>query len=111
MILRRVGVFSIAKVCGVLYALLGFIVGGCLALASVLGAAFSNSEFGPLTGLLFGAGAFIFLPILYGFLGFCATALMAWLYNLVAGMIGGIEVELAPGALAQPAGAIPGAQP
>jgi len=33
-------------------------------------------------------------PLLYGGLGFLVGAFAAWIYNLVAGRMGGIEIEL-----------------
>jgi len=33
-------------------------------------------------------------PLLYAGLGFLVGAITAWIYNLVAGRIGGIEIEL-----------------
>ena len=36
-------------------------------------------------------------PLLYGFLGFLAGIIGATLFNLVASMVGGIEIELSQG--------------
>ena len=33
-------------------------------------------------------------PVLYGGVGFVATLIGAWLYNVVAGLVGGIEMDL-----------------
>jgi hypothetical protein len=44
--------------------------------------------------LLFGAGSVIFLPIFYGILGFVLGLITALLYNLVARLVGGIQIEL-----------------
>ena len=44
-------------------------------------------------GALFGVGAIILLPIFYGFFGFVGTLIMAALFNVAAGMVGGIEVD------------------
>ena len=41
-----------------------------------------------------GVGAIVFFPILYGCMGFVATLIGAWLYNVVAGLVGGIEMDL-----------------
>jgi hypothetical protein len=41
-----------------------------------------------------GIGAIIIFPILYGCIGFVATLVAAWLYNVVAGLVGGIEMEI-----------------
>jgi hypothetical protein len=43
---------------------------------------------------MLGVGAVIFLPIFYGVLGVVMGALSAALYNLFAGMVGGVKIEL-----------------
>ncbi len=45
-------------------------------------------------GLLFGVGAVVVMPIVYGLLGFVSALVGAALYNLVARVTGGIELEL-----------------
>ena len=45
-------------------------------------------------GALFGVGAVIFMPLFYGALGFITGIITAALYNLVAGWIGGVELQL-----------------
>ena len=44
-------------------------------------------------GGLFGVGAVIFLPIIYGVLGAIGGALTAVFYNIIAGMVGGLQIE------------------
>lgn len=46
------------------------------------------------SGLLFGAGAIVVLPIFYGVLGFVFAGIGAAIYNLVAGWVGGIEIDM-----------------
>ena len=97
MVVKRIGVMSSAKLSGMLYALIGLIIGAFVSLVAVLGVAFgvsSESPFGALGGLIFGVAAVIALPILYGVIGFIAGLLMAALYNLVARIAGGLEIEL-----------------
>lgn len=90
MVIRRVGALSCAKVSGLLYLILGLIVGACLSLVSLLG--FAGGSYSPLQGM-FGAGAIVMLPIFYGALGFLGTLVMAWLFNFAAGVTGGIEID------------------
>jgi hypothetical protein len=45
--------------------------------------------------MLFGAGATVAAPILYGVIGFVSTLIAAWLYNVIAGFVGGVEVDIA----------------
>lgn len=95
--IRRIGVFSAGKVFGVLYALFGLIFGAIFALFYLLGAAVgaANSQGSDtLVWLVFGIGSVIFLPLFYGILGFVFGLIGALLYNLVARLIGGIEIEV-----------------
>ena len=97
MTLKSVGVLSCAKVAGLLYGLMGLLFGALFSFLSVLGLAFGSAQGdaeGAFLGLVFGVGAVILLPIFYGVLGFIATAIGAALYNLIAKMAGGIELEL-----------------
>jgi hypothetical protein len=96
-VIRRVGVLSLGKVLGVLYALLGLIVGALFAIVSLLGAAVGAADSqasDAFAGLLFSVGSVIFLPIFYGILGFVFGLIGALLYNGIARLIGGIEIEL-----------------
>jgi hypothetical protein len=110
--IRRVGVLSVGKVMGLTYALIGLVAGGIFALFSFFGAALGSAMAestgeagGAIFGALFGVGAIIILPIFYGILGFLAGVLGAVFYNLVAGAVGGVELELggAPGTALPPA--------
>lgn len=95
MIVRRVGPLSFAKIAGVLYALMGLLAGGIISLVSLIGGAFapqgSDAGFG---GMLFGAAAIVALPIFYGVIGFIFTLIGAALYNLIAGWVGGVELDI-----------------
>lgn len=94
-VVRRIGVLSIGKIAGLLYASLGLIIGAFVALASTVGGlaglAQGESRF---IGMFFGVGAIVLFPCFYGLVGALMGMLMAALYNLVAGMIGGVELEV-----------------
>ncbi len=92
----RIGVLSLAKMLAVAYAFLGLFIGGVLSLISVMGAmgAAAGGDSGGLVAMLFGVGAVIILPIVYGCLGFVGGLISAPLYNLVAKVVGGVEIEL-----------------
>src|SRR5258708_27209901 len=101
-VIRRLGVLSVAKLQGALYALLGLIVGAVFALFSLFGAALGNalgsgSHGNALFGAAFGLGAVVLFPILYGVIGFIAGLVVAALYNLVAGVRGGRRVVVSGG--------------
>jgi hypothetical protein len=93
MILRRIGPVSAAKISAALYALMGLIAGAFISLFSLIGSAFAPHQAG-LGGVLFGAGALVALPIFYGVFGFIATLIAAALYNVLAGWLGGMELDL-----------------
>jgi hypothetical protein len=90
--IRSVGVMSCAKVFGITYACIGLlfipfaVLGG---LASMI----SEQSHGAIS-----SAVFVFLgllaPFFYGAIGFVFGAIWAWLYNLVAGWVGGIEIDL-----------------
>jgi hypothetical protein len=97
MVIRKIGVVSAAKIFGALYAGLGLVFGVIFALFSMVAglATMSQSEGGPPAGLgaIFGVGAIVLFPILYGVIGLIGGALSAALYNLFANMVGGLEIE------------------
>ena len=94
MIVKQVGVLSLAKVLGTLYALLGLIVGAFMSLIAIVGGMGQNRG---AEGVIFGIGAVIILPLMYGFGGLIGGLITGALYNVVAGIVGGIELELGPG--------------
>lgn len=96
MIIRRVGVLSVAKIAGVLYALMGLIIGAFISLFALVGsmAAMGGGNDEAIIGVFFGVGAVVIMPIFYGVLGGIFASISAALYNLVAGFLGGIEVEI-----------------
>jgi len=87
--IRSIGVFSVAKVYGVLCAVFGLLVAPFILLGPGL-AMLGGERRG------FGASIVVvaILPFLYGFMGFLAGGLMAFLYNAIAMALGGVEVDL-----------------
>ena len=92
MILKRVGVLSVGKILGAIYAVLGLLIGGIVSIISVLGASFGGGN-QALPGVLGGVAAIVLIPLFYGVIGFLAGVIGAALYNVAAGLIGGIELE------------------
>jgi hypothetical protein len=97
MIVRRVGVWSVSRMYGAMSAAFGLIAGLFLACFALIGAGVASQNPGvpSFAGPLFGVGAVIFLPIFYGVLGLVAGAIGGALYNVFAGMVGGIEIDVA----------------
>ena len=96
MVLKSVGVLSAGKVSGVICALIGLLAGGFMVLASLAGVAFNAQGQGggpQIPAMFFGVAALILVPIFYGVFGFIGGIIYAAIYNLVAGMVGGLELE------------------
>jgi hypothetical protein len=88
MVLHRIGPLSAAKVIALLYALFGLIMGAFFSIAALLRPDAGGG------GPLWGVAAVVVFPVLYAVLGLVVTLLTAWLYNVVAGAVGGIEFDL-----------------
>ena len=97
MIVRRIGAWSVGRVYGAMMATLGLFFGGCIALFSLVGAGIAganNPDIPSWMGAVLGVGAVIVLPLFYGVLGLVMGAVMAALYNIFAGMVGGIDLDV-----------------
>ena len=88
MVLNRIGPLSAAKVVAVLYAIFGLVMGAFLSVAALV-----RPDPGGVAPL-WGVAAVVFFPVLYGVGGFLVTLLTAWLYNVVAGVVGGVELDV-----------------
>jgi cell division protein FtsX len=99
MVIKRVNPVSAAKIGGVLYGLLGLVIGACVSVVALLFsgamAAASDQSGSSMFGMLFGAGAIIIMPIFYGVIGFVMTLISAALYNIASKITGGVEIEAA----------------
>ncbi len=91
-ILKSVGVLSVAKIMGLVYGTLGLIFMPIFLLVGFAGMMTGGrgSVFSGVAGIVLA----IFLPVLYGGMGFVMGAISALLYNLFAKWIGGIEVQV-----------------
>jgi hypothetical protein len=98
MIVKKVSPLSVAKVAGILYALIGLCFGALFSLfAMIWRASLSISNTPDLPGFpafLFGTGAIVIFPVFYGVMGFVFALIGAALYNVVSGWVGGIELEI-----------------
>jgi hypothetical protein len=92
MVIRRIEPMSAAKVGGMLYALLGLLFGVIFTLFSFTGMGMMGAGMGSM-GALFGVGAIIILPIVYGIAGFIFCGIAAAFYNVAAKMAGGLEIQ------------------
>lgn len=94
MVITRIGPMSLAKIAGVMYAAIGLLIGVVVALFALAGATLGSGAEGAVIGSALGLGAIVLLPVLYGALGFLVTLLGASLFNLAAGFVGGIEIDV-----------------
>lgn len=103
--IKRIGVLSLAKLYAVVMALFGLVVGviygGVVILVGIVASASQQQGQGAPAwiggaGVLFGLLMIVFMPAVYGLMGFIGGALAAWFYNLAAGVVGGLELELEP---------------
>jgi hypothetical protein len=94
LVLKRVGVLSLAKIEALIMAVFGLIIGLFYGLfLGALGAMMPAGRGGAAMGGIGIMAIFIF-PIIYAVIGFIAGALGAVIYNFASGFIGGIELEL-----------------
>jgi len=82
--LSRISPLQSAKTLAVLY----FLISLPMLLVMTLVFVFVQHQNLPLGGVL------LMLPLLYALAAFIGTLLVAWLYNLAAGWVGGIEVTI-----------------
>jgi hypothetical protein len=93
--LRRIGVVSAGKVAAVLYGVIGLLFGVLAALAVVFG--LTLGDFGEDLGssaAIYAVVLVVVMPIVYAAAGFVMAAIGALVYNLIARVVGGVELEL-----------------
>ena len=110
--IKRIDIISAGKVVGAIAAVIGFFVGLAISFISVIfgaivptllsqmsqlsamgGQSIPAMELFPIIGLM-GMVAIVAFPIIYGVMGFIWGAVGAAIYNVIAGRIGGVEIEL-----------------
>jgi hypothetical protein len=82
--IRKIGAFSLAKIFGLLYAILSLILVVILAIMTALS---------PARSFFLSSLYIVFLPILYGIVGFISGLVIAGVYNFIAIQMGGVEIE------------------
>jgi hypothetical protein len=96
--IKRIAPLQAGKMFGVLYGAMGLIFLPFFALAGLLGAfaqhgqTNGNAPAAAIGGALLGVG--LFMPVIYGVMGFVLGIVSSVVYNLIARWIGGIEVEV-----------------
>lgn len=92
-ILKRIGLASAFKIGLVSNAFVGLIAGVFCGLITLTGASFAPHGHMPFVRTV-GLMAVIFCPIVYGIIGGITAVIGALIYNLAAGGVGGVEVEI-----------------
>lgn len=99
--IKKLGVLSVAKIQAVLMGVVSLLVAipyGLIIIGiSLLGAAGARGDSGFAVGglgIVGGIAIMIILPIIYAIVGFIVGAISALVYNIFAGMVGGIEIEV-----------------
>jgi hypothetical protein len=85
--IRRINPLSAAKIAAVIYGFMGVVFGLFFFLGSRM-MSVDRSMVGPFTGIELAA------PLIYAALGALFTLVSAVIYNLVAGWVGGVELEI-----------------
>ena len=96
MVLKKVGILSFAKIYTILMAIAGLIVGIIFTVIAFLVQAFAAATSGEAVPgfVALGAANIVIMPIVYAIIGFVSGVIMAWLYNVIANLVGGVELEL-----------------
>ena len=98
--IKRVGVFSCAKIYSVTLAAFGIIIGVIYGLIfMVVGGAMmagGGRDSGPagVSSFVIGLIMMVAIPIFYGVIGFIAGIIGGLVYNVASGFVGGLEIEL-----------------
>ena len=98
--IRKLGVLSVAKIYAVMMLVMSLLISIPYGLMIMLfGAAMLGS--GANEGIMAGGGAIVMgilvmigIPVFYSLIGFIAGVIGALIYNIFAGMVGGIEIEV-----------------
>jgi len=98
--IRKLGVLSVAKIYALIMLVISLIISIPYGLfIMVFGAAMMGT--GERAGLAAGGGGIVIgllvmigLPIFYGLIGFVFGAIGALVYNIFAGIVGGVEIEV-----------------
>ena len=100
MVIKRIGVLSLAKFTAVIGAVTGIFYGCMMLFISILAGAMSTFDSGSNEVAAMGAVTIVTAPIAMGIGGFVYGAIAAVIFNFVASFIGGIhlgvEMESAP---------------
>jgi len=90
--LRSIGVLSSAKIFGIVQGAIGILVGFLFLIFAIVGAAIVPAQ--QKLGMMGMIVIAVLMPVFYGVIGFVMGALWAFVYNLAAQAVGGMELQL-----------------
>jgi Transmembrane domain of unknown function (DUF3566) len=98
-VVKRISPSSAFKVGLIAYAILGLVLGIFMAVISMVASPLGALTQSAAPGAQFfrvgmGVGAIVLMPFIYGAFGAVFSAIGAAIYNLVAGWVGGLEVDI-----------------
>src|SRR5687768_8056121 len=101
--IKSFGIFQTAKFVAILYFVIAAVILIIAAPFILLAGMFTSAQPGAEPGsggamMGFGLAFLVAAPFLYAIFAFLTTALTCWIYNLLAGRVGGIAIELQPSA-------------
>lgn len=96
--LRRIAPLQAGKLLAAFYGLISLLFIPFMLFFMAMGTFAARQQGGgsaPALPLMFGMGIgfLIFIPVMYAAMGFVFGVLSAWIYNLLAGWMGGLELE------------------
>ena len=93
MIIRRIGIRSLANIVAAVYVVFGFFAGAILTLVALSGSDPSGSSDAMAKAFL-SPLAILVMPLLYVVLGYLGGAVVGWVFNQAAAAWGGLEIEV-----------------
>ena len=105
--LTRFGVIRTASVAAIVYVIMSAIIVIPIALIVSTTPVTVTDQFGQPVTMRLSPIFFLFLPLVYGALGWVFTAIACLIYNLAAWVTGGIEFEAVPVAAQAPPAYVP----
>ena len=93
-VLKRISPASAFRVGLSAYGIVGLVLGILCSLIAAAGVTFARHGRMPFLAGRFGVFAVILCPIIYGIIGGIGAVIGAAIYNLAAGWVGGLEVDI-----------------
>jgi hypothetical protein len=95
-VIKAVKVLSVAKIMGAVYGAIGLLFLPFILLMGLAGSLARSQGGQGNIGVIFSLFFGLFAPLIYAVMGFVTGALNAFLYNVFAKWVGGIEVQVQP---------------